>query len=40
MRSQTIDDVNELVIDRGGVTDDADPPTVETRGCKQSFGSE
>jgi len=37
---QTIDDVNELMIDRSRVADDADPLSVEARGCEQPFGSE
>ena len=40
MPTQTIDDVNELMIDRSRVADDADPLSVEARGCEQPFGSE
>ena len=40
MRGDAIDDVNELMIDRGGVTDDADALTIETGRREQSFGSQ
>jgi hypothetical protein len=37
MRGNAVDDVNELMIDRGRVTDDADALTVETGGREQSL---
>jgi hypothetical protein len=40
MRGQTIDDVNELVIDGSGVTNDADPLSVEARRVEEAFGSQ
>jgi len=37
MRGNTIDDVNELMIDRGGVTDDADAMAIKTGRREQSL---
>jgi hypothetical protein len=37
MKGEAVDDVNELMIDGGGVTDDADALTVETGRREQSL---
>jgi hypothetical protein len=37
VRGQAVDDVNELMIDRGGVTNDADALTIETGRREQSL---